>query len=118
MPFELVNAPSTFQRMMDALLKNVNFTQAYLGDVVVHSKTMNEHRTHLHTMFSVISGHRPMLKISKCEFAKRKVELLGHIVSPQDMVVDKKKVTALQDASAPFDQASLRSFFWGLRAFI
>lgn len=53
----LMNAPSTFQRMMDPVLENISFTQAYLDDVVVQPKTINEHMAYLQKVFAVIYAH-------------------------------------------------------------
>lgn len=71
MPFGLMNAPSTFQRMMDAVPKGIDSARAYLDDVVIHLKTMDDHLQHLEEVLSVVSDHHSKLKISKCEFAKR-----------------------------------------------
>lgn len=79
MLFGLINAPSIFQRIMDAVLENITLAHAYLNDVVIHSKTMDEHINHWQKVSTVMSEYRLQLKISKCEFGKNKLEPLIHI---------------------------------------
>lgn len=109
--FRLINAVSKFQRMMVAMLKNISFTQAYLDDVVVHSKTMDEHMAHSQKLFVMISGLQMQLKTCKCEFAKNKVDLFGHIVISDSVAADPKNVVAIRNSPASFYQTSLQSFF-------
>lgn len=110
MPFGLMNAPATFQRMMDGVLKDLPFANAYLDDVVVFSKTISEHFEHLKTVFALFSKHKLRLKIQKCEFAKNQVCLLGHIIGAEGVRVNPQKVNAIKQAPAPHDATSLRSF--------
>lgn len=58
MPFELMNAPSTFQRMIDAVLKYNPFEKAYMDHVVTHPKNMDKHMAHLQKVLDVIDGDR------------------------------------------------------------
>lgn len=67
-----------FQRMIDAVMKDVHFSGTYFRDVVVHSKTMNEHINHWEKIFAVISSNRLKTKIFKCESAKSEVKFLDH----------------------------------------
>lgn len=91
MLFGLKNVPSTFYRMMDAVLNIFDFAWAYLDGVPVYSKTMNVYRPYLQNVFVAITGHCLRWKISKCVFAKCKVELLGHIISADGVTVDPRQ---------------------------
>ena len=67
MPFGLCNAPTTFQRLMQNCLGELNlmYCLIYLVDVIVFSKTKEEHLQHLHVMFKHFQEHNPKLKQSK-----------------------------------------------------
>lgn len=91
MPFGLMSVPSTLQRMMAAVLKNIDFAYAYLDGVVVYSKNMNEYKTHLQNVFTVISGHRLKLRISKCVLAKNEVDLVDQKLSTDGYSADPKR---------------------------
>lgn len=95
MPFGLMNAPFILQQIMDTVLKNISLAQAYLANIAVHSKTMGEDIIQLQKVFTVISGHRLKLKISKSQLSKNKVERLGNRVSPDGVAVELKKVIAI-----------------------
>lgn len=109
-PFGLMNAPATFQRMMDSVLKDVPFANAYLDDVVVFSKTISEHIVHPETVLALVAKHKLRLKLQKCDFAKKQVCLLEHIVSARGVRVNPQKVEAIKQALVPHDATSLRSF--------
>ena len=73
MPFGLTNAPATFQRLMESCLSDLhlNWCIIYLDDVIVFSKTPEEHITRLEAVFKKISDASLKLKPSKCEFFKK-----------------------------------------------
>ena len=110
MPMGLINAPSTFQRMMDEILKDIPFARAYLDDVVVFSTSMEQHLEHLSVVLRHLAGHELRLRITKCFFCQDSVELLGHIVSAEGIRTDPKKVQAVKDAPVPMDKTGIRSF--------
>lgn len=110
MPFGLMNAPSTLQRMMDQLMGDIPFVKVYLDDVVIFSKTMAEHIEHLRLVIGLVSQHGLKIKISKCEFAKETVSLPGHIVGKEGTYVDPSKIAVIRDTPTPKSQTELRSF--------
>lgn len=81
MPFELMNASSTFRRMMDQLMRHLSFVKVYLGDVLMFLENMDEHLSHIEQVMTLISSHGLRLKLSKSVFASESVNLLGLIVS-------------------------------------
>ena len=83
MPFSLTNAPATFQRLMETCLDDLhlNWCIIYLDDVIVFSKTPEEHVERLTAVFEKISKAGLKLKPSKCEFFKTRITYLGHIIS-------------------------------------
>ena len=70
MPFGLKNAPATFQRAVDIILSQVRWQYApvYLDDVIVYSKTLQEHFTHMRTILGMLKGAGVSLKLPKCHF--------------------------------------------------
>lgn len=70
MPFGLTNAPATFQRLMEHCLADLNFVKCivYIDDVVVYSKTFEEHLERLEAVFTRLEDYGLKLKKSKCSF--------------------------------------------------
>ena len=99
MPFGLMTAPSTFQRMMDELFRGLRFVRVYLDDVVVFSKSLGEHLAHLNEVFRIIRDNGLKLKIAKRSFAQSQTRLLGHIVSAQGIRIDPR--SGLSNSSWP-----------------
>ena len=100
MPFGLVNAPATFQRLMEVVLAEVarNGCLVYLDNVLVIGKSLEEHNANLATVLNRLRQAALRLKPKKCKFAQREVEYLGHGVS-----TDAKKLEADCEFPAPID---------------
>lgn len=96
MPFGLMNAPSTFQRMMGQVLADLPFVRVYLDDVILFSKSVEDHLEHFKTVMEPIATHGLKIKIIKCFFAKNEVDILGHIVDAFDISPDPKKIKTIQ----------------------
>jgi len=81
LPFGLTNAPATFQRAIDMILSGVKRKTClvYLDDVIVFSRTVEEHITHLDEVFGLLSRAGVSLKASKCFLLHEEVEYLGHL---------------------------------------
>ena len=112
MPFGLCNAPATFQRLMETVLAGLarKTSMEYIDDILVFSKTFEEHLTHLEQVFSRLRQAGLRLKPKKCTFAQSKVEYLGHMVTREGIEVDPKKVQAVQNFPQPNNLKTLRSF--------
>ena len=87
MPYGLCNAPATFQRLMQNCLEELNLTYAlvYLDDVIMYSKTEEDHLRRLQAVFERFYEHRLKLKPSKCHFLRKQITFLGHKVSADGM---------------------------------
>ena len=98
MPFGLTNTPTTFQHLMENCLGDLhlNWCIIYLDDIIVYSKTPEEHLERLEAVFQKIGKARLKLKPSKCEFFKSRITYLGHIVSNEGIATDPKKIKAIQ----------------------
>ena len=112
MPFGLNCAPSYFSELMNKVLSGIQhkFTLAYLDDIIIYSKTFDEHIEHIKAVFSRLRAAGLKLKMSKCEFLKREVNYLGHLVSASGIKPDPQKVSAIQNLGAPSTVKDVRSF--------
>ena len=112
MPFGLCNAPATFQRMMDILLLGMNwkFCMAYIDDIVIFSKTFEQHLQHLKLVFEKLMSINLTLKFSKCFFFRTQFRYLGHVVSSRGVSTDPAKIIAVKNAPSPTNLTELRSW--------
>ena len=99
MPFRLTNAPTTFQCLMESCLGelHLNWCIIYLDDIIVFSKTPEEHLERLQGIFDKLATAGLKLKPSKCGFFKSKITYLGHIVSAAGIETDPKKIEAVKN---------------------
>ena len=112
MPFGLANAPTTFERMMERVLAGLHWKVCliYLDDVIVFSRTFEEHIVRLHQVFSRIKGANLKLSPTKCKLFCHEVEYLGHIVSKDGVATDPKKITAIYSWPVPRSTKEVKSF--------
>ncbi len=82
MPFGLKNAPATFQRLMIRVLGQYlyEFVIVYIDDILIYSKSKEEHKRHLHLVFQALRKAGLKIKLKKCEFGKKELRYLGFII--------------------------------------
>ncbi|GBG65607.1 hypothetical protein CBR_g51490 [Chara braunii] len=99
MPFGLTNAPATFQMAMDDIFRDIleEYVLVYLDDILLYSLTFEDHIRHLRDVLQRLRKHGFYAKLSKCRFAQRKVDFLGHHVSNQGLHMDDAKITAITE---------------------
>lgn len=112
MPFGLCNAPATFQRFVQNMLHDFlgHFAVVYIDDVLVYSKTADEHVRHVQQVLDKLKENKLLAKPSKCDFFTQKVEYLGHIITPDGIQVDPTKVDAIMQWETPATKTEVRSF--------
>lgn len=112
MPFGLCNAPATFQRLMELTLRGLTWETCliYLDDVIIFSKTFEEHLYRLRQVFERIRQAGMKLKPKKCHFVQQQVEYLGHLVSKQGIATDPAKVDKVLNWPTPRSVKELKSF--------
>lgn len=112
MPFGLKNAPSTFQRTMEEVLKEYlhRFCFVYIDDVVVFSKSLEEHLQHLTLIFKKFRLYNLKVQLDKSEFLRKEVPFLGHIVTPDGIRPNPDKVKAVESYPIPKTPKEIKSF--------
>jgi len=110
MPMGLVNAPATFQRLMQTVFGDQVFEKLLicLDDIIVFSTTFEEHLTGLHSVFERLRAHGLKLKPKKCCLVRKQVRYLGHIVSPDGLSTDRTKIEKVVLWKAPVNIGEIR----------
>ena len=90
MPFGLVNAPMTFQRLMEAVLHSLHWSTCliYLDDCIVLGKTFDDHLHNLHEVLQRFRDAGLKLKPSKCQFFQKEVTYLGFVINAEGVLPD------------------------------
>lgn len=112
MPFGLCNAPATFERMMDTVLRGLKWQTClcYLDDIVVFAPDFTTHLHRLKCVLTCLTNAGLQLNLKKCHFAARKLTILGHVVSKHGVQPDPAKLRAITDFPRPTNLKELRSF--------
>ena len=112
LPFGLVNGPNFFQRIMECVLRGLTYEicLVYLDDVIVFSRTFEEHLVRLEQVFKRFRDANIKLKPSKCHFGCQKVNFLGHVVTAEGVHPDPQKVSAVKEFPVPRNVKQVRSF--------
>jgi transposase InsO family protein len=113
LPFGLTNAPATFQRLMNEVFHDFireGFVVVYLDDVLIYSKTEEEHLRHLGRAFGRLREHALFAKLSKCNFCQTELKYLGHIIGEKGLQVDPDKVKVIEEWPDPKNAIDVRKF--------
>jgi hypothetical protein len=118
MPFGLTNAPSTLIRLMNEVLRSFigKFVVVYFDDILIYSKSLDEHSEHLRAVFGALREARLFANLEKCTFCTDRVAFLGYVMTPQGIEVDEVKIEAIKSWLIPATLTQLRSFL-GLAGF-
>jgi hypothetical protein len=97
-PFGLTNAPTVFMCLMNDIFINYldKFFIVFLDDILIYSKSEEEHEHHLRLVLQVLREHQLYAKLSKCSFYQEKIHYLGHIISEEGIAVDPTKIEAIR----------------------
>ncbi|XP_071900991.1 uncharacterized protein [Coffea arabica] len=103
----LINTPSD-QRIFKKYLDQ--FVVVFIDDILIYSKTQEEHVKHLEIVLQILREHKLYAKFSKCEFWLEEISFLGHKVSKDGIAVDPAKVEAVMNWKRPETPTEIRSF--------
>jgi hypothetical protein len=109
-PFGLKNAAQSFQRMMDRIFRGLDFVFIYLDDVLVASKTQEDHSEHLCAVFQVLQRAGLVINVEKSLFFQEEIEFLGHQVSSKGIAPLTAQVQAVSEFKRPSTQKELQQF--------
>ncbi|KAL0151982.1 hypothetical protein M9458_052700 [Cirrhinus mrigala] len=112
MPMGLSNAPATFQRLMELVLRglSLHICMVYLDDILIYNKTFEEHLSSLKEVFSRIQSAVLRLNPRKCHLARDHVVFLGHVVSRKGLQPDPKNTEKVLNWPVPRSPSEVRAF--------
>ena len=112
MGFGLCNAPATFQAMMNLVLRPHlrKFVVVFLDDILIFSKTWDEHLDHIRVVLQTLRDHKLFCKPSKCMFGVTEILYLGHLLTETSISPDPKKLEAVESWPTPQTVTQVRSF--------
>lgn len=112
MPFGLTNAPATSQSLMNEVFRQElkEFVLVFFDDILVYSPDEALHYHHLKRVLELLRSHSLFAKASKCSFAHKQVEYLGHVINEHGVGVDPSKIQSIQEWPLPQTVKALRGF--------
>ena len=101
--FGLSNTHVVFMCLMNGVFRNYldKFIIVFLDDILVYSKTKEEHEQHLRMVLQVLREHQLYAKLSKCSFYQKQIHYLGHIISKDEIAMDSEKIESIKEWSTP-----------------
>ena len=109
-PFGLAQAPAYFQNLMNKVLTGLNFAIAYLDDIIIFSKTPEEHLKHIKIVLQRLQEANLKMKKSKCSFFKKELHYLGHLLTTSGLKPQPEKVKAISELKPPTTPKGVRAF--------
>jgi hypothetical protein len=86
------------------------FVLVFMDDILIYSKSLQEHVEHPNQVLSILKEHQLFLKFKKCVFPQNQIEYFGHIISDHGVAIDSTKISAMQQWPVPHSFTELRGF--------
>ena len=109
-PSGLAQAPAFFRHLMNKVLDNCPFAMTYLDDIIIFSDTEKEHLAHIEEIFKRLEAADLKMKRSKCDFFKKHIHYLGHLISADGIRPLKDKLDSIRDMPAPRNSKEVKQF--------
>ena len=109
-PFGLAQAPAYFQLLMNKVLHGLDFEMTYLDDIIIFSKDELQHLEHLEIVFSHLREDGLKMKCSKCDFFKKEIHYLGHLISTEGISSLPYKLDCIQHMPVPKNAKEIKQF--------
>ena len=110
-PFGLSQAPAYFQLLIDNVLQGCSkFAMGYLDDIIIFSRTEEEHLEHLEKIFQKLREYRLKMKREKCDFFKKHLQYLGHLVSEEGFEPVLEKIKTIKNMPLPKTAKEVKQF--------
>jgi hypothetical protein len=106
----LLGCPASFQCLMEGVLRNISNVIVYIDDLLVHTKTHEDHLQVLEQVLPRLHLHNLKINLDKCFFGNKEVSYLGFTLTPEGIKPGKNKLKAIKDAKPPTDIKTIRSF--------
>ena len=112
MPFSLTNAPATFQRMINNVLREYLdiFVVAYLDDILIFSEHLEEHKEHVHKVLKALQDANLLVEPEKSAFHVKETVFLGHTIRPNEILMEQTKLDAVKEWPVPKTLKDVQSF--------
>lgn len=112
MPFGLNISGSEFQKSMDIVLGPLlqSFVTIYVDDILITSEDENSHYEHIKMVLEKFKTYNVTVNIDKCQFFRKQVSFLGHIISTEGIKMDNDKIKTIQDFKTPSKKKEIQSY--------
>uniref|UniRef100_A0A8H7MY12 Reverse transcriptase domain-containing protein n=1 Tax=Bionectria ochroleuca TaxID=29856 RepID=A0A8H7MY12_BIOOC len=112
MPFGLINAPATFQRMINQVLREYLdiFVVVYLDDILIFSDDLETHKEHVHKVLKKLEDAKLLVEPEKSHFHVQEVNFLGHTIRPNEIRMEQGKIAAVKDWETPKTVKEVQAF--------
>jgi len=114
MCFGLRNAAQTFQRLMNDILRGLDFVFAYIDDVLIASRDEIEHYQHVRTVFERFQEYGIAINPAKCVFATDKMPFFGHVIDKGSCRPNAERITVIHEWALPNTKKQLQRFLGSL----
>ena len=110
-PFRLAQVPAYFQQLISIVLQDCSdFAMAYLDDIIIFSQNEQQHLKHIKIIFKKLKKAGLKLKESKCDFLKKEIHYLGHLISVNGTQPLHKRMDSIYNMPKPRSPKEIKQF--------